>query len=104
MRISDWSSDVCSSELARRVPGIPAGSNQPGGRDGDAPVALLDAADKLLRREMMHLGLDRDGRAERRASPDPSPERTSVGQGQRVSVRVDRGGRGILTKNTDNTD
>src|SRR3546814_6336335 len=85
MRISDWSSDVCSSDL---------------------PVTAADAA--------IALGVDRvlssGGAAERGASAShsctPTPawmspsDRKSVVSGKSVSVRVDLGGRRISKNNT----
>src|SRR3546814_10960071 len=94
MRISDWSSDVCSSDLAPQpvagllaVP-VPA---------GDLPVGLAatrDAAGTCL-------ALPRA--AKRPHRPDDRPaatggDRKSVGKGKSVSVRVDIGGRRILKK------
>src|SRR3546814_15830512 len=70
MRISDWSSDVCSSDLGR------------GGvvRAGD--MACSSASPR------------------RRAVRAPSADRKSVVQGKSVSVRVELGGRRIIKKKT----
>src|SRR3546814_18765659 len=93
MRISDWSSDVCSSdltvtfELARSL-----GLDRPGGvlinavsRGGPADRAGLKAGDVVL---------TVDGREVN----DPRAGRKRVGYGKSVSVRVDLGGRRILKK------
>src|SRR3546814_11193527 len=56
MRISDWSSDVCSSDLAgaaahaREVIGVRRGA---GGVDGGQPVGALDA---VLRARLLDVG------------------------------------------------
>src|SRR3546814_5543975 len=75
MRISDWSSDVCSSDLAFKVilGEAPFG---PGG-DGPGVIASRFAA-----------GRQRDG----------GRDRKSVVWGKSVSVRVDLGGRRIIKK------
>src|SRR3546814_14837365 len=55
---------------------------------------LLDEADPIeseYRLEVSSPGIDR---------PLPRPDRKSVVQGTRMSVRVDHGGRGFLTKKT----
>src|SRR3546814_18147290 len=73
MRISDWSSDVCSSDLAD-------GGRQP---RGEQPrTGAQRAADAA--------GPDHFGRGAR--------DRKSVVAGKSVSVRVDLGGRRILKK------
>src|SRR3546814_13747624 len=99
MRISDWSSDVCSSDLAskeRRAlnQGVHIVVGTPGRlRDhlergalglSALRVAVLDEAD-----EMLDMGFrdDLEGILD---------DRKSVAQGKRVSVRVDLGGRGII--------
>src|SRR3546814_19977277 len=92
MRISDWSSDVCSSDL-------------------------FQAGDHLLRRPVLRPGGCRlqiaqggPGRRHRGTSgkrsvlchvepaPSHAADRKSVVSGKSVSVRVDLGGRSILTK------
>src|SRR3546814_20930173 len=73
MRISDWSSDVCSSDLVTPAQG--------------GPVTL---------REGRVNGVGSASRIANRCSGD----RKSVVLGKRVSVRVDRGGRRILNKKT----
>src|SRR3546814_19943773 len=100
MRISDWSSDVCSSDLLRRQPvGL-------GKEDVDAEGAGLVAADlapqvgqQVARpRPLTEPGearlVDLDDR-ERRLR---GIERQSVVQGKSVPVRVDIGGRRFHTK------
>src|SRR3546814_13069081 len=102
MRISDWSSDVCSSDLAHQQVGVVAvgvlvrdeavaGGFAENRRIGDAPYLgarhfqhVVPAAVEVQR---IHLpgaqGLE---------------DRKSVVSGKSVSVRVDLGGRRILNK------
>src|SRR3546814_2347575 len=67
MRISDWSSDVCSSDLARA-------------EAFEAQIAALKDAKEQLSAQFSEIGGDRK----------------SVVQGKSVSVRVDLGGRRII--------
>src|SRR3546814_18530752 len=87
MRISDWSSDVCSSDLLRRE-----------------RVALIDEAAALDAELPLRRALDFwarvdtvDGHAVDRAMDvmalAPLADRKSVVEGKSVSVRVDLGGR-----------
>src|SRR3546814_19817716 len=90
MRISDWSSDVCSSDLD--------GSIRPyAGGEAAISSASRPGASSL-----------------RRISPSPAPaprpwpscappDRKSVVSGQSVSVRVDLGGRRIIKKKRQHT-
>src|SRR3546814_12260156 len=94
MRISDWSSDVCSSDLARAQIWRPARS---------AGAASLSDADQFLRVEPSEARSDgrrRAGKAARRRLVDSQQEedRKSVVSGRRVSVRVDLGGRRVINK------
>src|SRR3546814_18556841 len=89
MRISDWSSDVCSSDLAgpglegfEADAGRPGGLHLPGGGGGPGRIADERCADG-----------DRAGAGE---------ERKSVVEGKSVSVRVDLGGRRIIKKKKSN--
>src|SRR3546814_12744583 len=89
MRISDWSSDVCSSDLCG------AARRERAGRAGDA--AGGGAAAHLRR------GIDRGragrGQAARGGQPAAAGgDRKSVVEGKSVSVRVDLGGRRIIKK------
>src|SRR3546814_19749412 len=101
MRISDWSSDVCSSDLTR---GIALG------RALEQPQADRPLEQKSRRRGDRH-----DQQREKRQAPafghSSSPtrffhpatgkgDRKSVVSGKSVSVRVDLGGRRIIQKNT----
>src|SRR3546814_14538430 len=98
MRISDWSSDVCSSDLPARPSAEPAGGlrqlrSGPGRRSGAADPQYHGSG-------VVSGGL-----------PDPivaaqvgrGRDRKSVVEGKRVSVRVDLGGRRIIKKKKDET-
>src|SRR3546814_14942228 len=95
MRISDWSSDVCSSDL-------PAGAGGAGLRDHGG-VERIDPRRALLGRSpgpggqvcSPHRGADRGA-----GGAPVDQDRKSVVSGKSVSVRVDLGGRRIITKNT----
>src|SRR3546814_17639319 len=118
MRISDWSSDVCSSDLRTRFPRVERhehgadrerapGADRPFGivahGDGDA-VALADAkpvgqgsakrargAPRSLERQPLPL------------HPQQVPARKGVGRGTRVTVRLARGGRRTIQTKKKNT-
>src|SRR3546814_16349507 len=107
MRISDWSSDVCSSDLHARLreqrhPPPPRHHRSKGGVEPDRGVGVDDAeavraheADAPGSGDAEHLGLQRRTRL--------ALDRKSVVSGKSVSVRVDLGGRRIIKKkNTQN--
>src|SRR3546814_12715296 len=107
MRISDWSSDVCSSDLfVRDVAellwlhtehdpfGAPAGAKPFGER--------RELRDTRARRGERIDDRDR-GRVKPRFQPATQQDRKSVVEGKSVSVRVDLGGRRIIKKKTQNT-
>src|SRR3546814_18293013 len=93
MRISDWSSDVCSSDLMQ----------QRYSWDGVLQRPAMEAAWQLFleRHPMMRTAFW--------WQDDHEPlqcvyrDRKSVVQGTSVSVRVDLGGRSIIKKNTPHT-
>src|SRR3546814_21118138 len=109
MRISDWSSDVCSSDLAagRLRTGRPA-----------FPLALHDAVPGRERASRARRfgrsaggGAGDHGPAARQEAVDAAAafgrragaeDRKSVVWGESVSVRVDLGGRRIIKKKTQN--
>src|SRR3546814_15173677 len=101
MRISDWSSDVCSSDLrnARRAV-RDVSIDPPLGRrgQGQRPVLLSTVPQRLP-----HL-LDPPacGRADcaRAATGAGTADRKSVVEGKSVSVRVALGGRSVIKKTT----
>src|SRR3546814_18576921 len=95
MRISDWSSDVCSSDLAvrpdlrlrdTRVEETPV-AHRPDGIAFSRLVRLVQQGGQAVDRR-------RGGQILGRVGLD----RKSVVQGKSVSVRVDLGGRRILKK------
>src|SRR3546814_20226620 len=98
MRISDWSSDVCSSDLADRRPD-PQGL-QPDGRQGfgaDPPALAFGRARRLFRElRLAGAGAQSAGAGHNLAG---ERDRNSVGTGNSVSARVDRGGRWIIKTN-----
>src|SRR3546814_18659132 len=92
MRISDWSSDVCSSDLEVAL-----------GDHGAADAAVdrrMDPGELQVEpgRRDRGLGSADAGVALRTGGPD----RKSAVQGKSVYVRVDIGGRRILKKKTNN--
>src|SRR3546814_14220520 len=97
MRISDWSSDVCSSDLARAQHDLrrrtgPVPSRLPGELKEAGPVTATDSRIAVIGAGIVGVAcaraLQRDGREDRK----------SVVSGKSVSVRVDLGGRLIITK------
>src|SRR3546814_17008604 len=86
MRISDWSSDVCSSDLRDA-----AGDEDHERPAGPAPPQVQRDDQRRQRRRASAIILQR---VEKRIA-----DRKSVGEGKSVSVRVDLGGRRILKKN-----
>src|SRR3546814_19522931 len=97
MRISDWSSDVCSSDLAD-----PADDHQgPARRPAAGLRRRLQRARLAVRRGPRPGAVD--GVQRGRAGPELQcrrPDRKSVVSGKSVSVRVDLGGRRIIKKKT----
>src|SRR3546814_4122476 len=81
MRISDWSSDVCSSDLG---PEFPEREQQPVGEVFGQPAQPRERrVDPALERE---------------EARQPRGDRKRVVSGKSVSVRVDLGGRRIIKK------
>src|SRR3546814_13777013 len=107
MRISDWSSDVCSSDLldpAARTALIhveDAAREIVAQAESPAPdaVCLSDARPEGYEwREIMQTAAEAFGRRPRRVRVPP--DRKSVVSGTRVSVRCDLGGRRYLKNKT----
>src|SRR3546814_15736583 len=98
MRISDWSSDVCSSDLQFPELGIRAGADPEFGE-------LARVRDTHLRARGGDIGVSDAPVAvvhERLPGQRPPPrDRKSVVEGKSVSVRVDLGGRRHIKKNRD---
>src|SRR3546814_13619346 len=99
MRISDWSSDVCSSDLGGgdcrcSIAGLSCGSA--------APPGIMIASVNAVAANMRCIGYVPDGRkwvgstGRMIGSSAGSRDRKSVVEGKTVSVRVDLGGRRII--------
>src|SRR3546814_12623496 len=110
MRISDWSSDVCSSDLEgdeeRQVPRLAEVVGEVGADEHEAALGEVDDAGRLVDD---HEAEGDEGvlRAERDALEDELEElghRRSEARsvGQECSVRVDHGGRCISKKKNEN--
>src|SRR3546814_15868160 len=100
MRISDWSSDVCSSDLLPgrkpHAPEIP-----PEGRVDQVHAMVRDIApfgrgDGAAGQLPVHRVQHHEDEAGEHAGPIKPPERKSVVKGKSVSVRVDLGRRRTL--------
>src|SRR3546814_18876188 len=107
MRISDWSSDVCSSDLAepkgREITRI-SGNERYTGTDyhrieGEPGLEILSSGTtgKPKRIRFPYRMLIRMVDMVRVSQMD-AKDRKSVVMGKRMSVRVDLGGRGIIKK------
>src|SRR3546814_11586914 len=104
MRISDWSSDVCSSDLNRRIGGLD-GTGRPGlVRSGLARGGSAHVHSAPLRHARHHAAGSRSDRSLarglqfKRGKARSGIDRKSVVSGKSVSVRVDLGGRRIIKK------
>src|SRR3546814_11860996 len=111
MRISDWSSDVCSSDLGKThlMHGI---ANQVRARDPGAKVAYLSAEKFMVeflaalrakdtisfKQKLRSVDVLMIDDVQFIAGKESTQDRKSVGKGKRESVRVDIGGRRIMTK------
>src|SRR3546814_19505484 len=95
MRISDWSSDVCSSDLPDREPQMTDFS----GFDVLSEKAAVADADRvqLLDPELLYPDPENVRSAIDEATIDEI-DRKSVVEGKSVSVRVELGGRRIMKK------
>src|SRR3546814_16877381 len=97
MRISDWSSDVCSSDLIAGGLSLHDFSADGKAIDAVAPQQLIEGVravhefTALAQAGSCHCSTSRD-------PPSRQADRKSVVKGQSVSVRVDLGGRRIIKK------
>src|SRR3546814_13099935 len=114
MRISDWSSDVCSSDLPRVDPGLARGGEGVLARIGeqflDRLPERLGRGQRILVGGMGNVGLGREdrllvgrgcaGRRRRQRHPVDrrGQDRKCVVEGKNVSIRLDLGGCSLITK------
>src|SRR3546814_15261956 len=107
MRISDWSSDVCSSDLIRLQVAVLVGRD-PGDVELD-PAALWqggvlrDGQRAALRLHPGRAHLRRQGAGPEGDIAEHARDRKSVVEGKSVSVRVVLGGRRNIKKKTQPT-
>src|SRR3546814_11903653 len=94
MRISDWSSDVCSSDL-RSSAGRRAGTR---GGTRTAPSATASAGPCSAAWRTPQAPAPGSVRCLRAWAPRASTDRKSVVSGKSVSVRVDLGGTSLIEK------
>src|SRR3546814_20094612 len=99
MRISDWSSDVCSSDLRRETDGDVPFSGRDHRMARARALPLRDRSRRAYRRDPLcrddgKLWLGRGSRG----GDDRRGDRTSVVSGKSVTVRVDTGGGRHLNK------
>src|SRR3546814_20046229 len=99
MRISDWSSDVCSSDLAGHAGAFDArpgkfGQVLPDRARGPMACALTQKQGTLVLQAALICLQPHEGAAGRFL--DAAGDRKSVVEGKSVSVRVDLGGRRII--------
>src|SRR3546814_11066530 len=101
MRISDWSSDVCSSDLQKLVEKL---KQRTGEKTSSLQALGRIERDSVKGRSARHTERWDRLRDEQRADREKRKEdRKSVVWGKSVSVRVDLGGRRIIKKkNTKN--
>src|SRR3546814_20984692 len=111
MRISDWSSDVCSSDLGRAIfldiaDHGTLGLIQPNGlgyvvghsADLHTDQATGNLAVLLELLDHTHGFIDRDGQRNTHEAAALRHDRKSDVKGKKVSIRVDLGGRRIIKK------
>src|SRR3546814_14282621 len=100
MRISDWSSDVCSADLRTEGDGVefyPGGFHRLAGF-GHAPVDLGFTGGKVGIAEILEPAIGAEVGALRTGRHLVELDRKRVVEGKSVSVRVDLGGRRIIKK------
>src|SRR3546814_15642828 len=97
MRISDWSSDVCSSDLSAMIAGEPSRDASSTRISSKSPksCASTDSIASASQRAPLCTGITIDTRG---GAVESSVDRKSVGEGKSGTVSVDLGGRGILKK------
>src|SRR3546814_20207569 len=102
MRISDWSSDVCSSDLIADGSDILGACDSAKARHANTVVVQREVANtgEVGRRKNTCASRSQIRNRYRRSAR--MIDRKRVVTGKRVSVRVDLGGRRIIKKNTCN--
>src|SRR3546814_18971547 len=96
MRISDWSSDVCSSDLS--IPSATLWKEKPTAhRHSRRSAGLLPA------QKQRHRASNVRPRQRREISPATAGDRKSAAQVSSVVERADLGGRGIIKNNKPST-
>src|SRR3546814_11051448 len=111
MRISDWSSDVCSSDLRNVEPGNVIGDTQMCARHWLAVTSYPNAEDaqqsavpaarqpRTIQKVERIDTRDQSHQQANQQVPDrPRADRQTGAEGKEVSVRVDLGGRSINKK------
>src|SRR3546814_18855639 len=103
MRISDWSSDVCSSDLLALVEMSEYGARYPHALSGGQQQRVALARTLVYRPSLLLLdeplsNLDAKLRERARTWLRHLQERKRAVSGKSVSVRVDLGGRSIFNK------
>src|SRR3546814_12564282 len=103
MRISDWSSDVCSSDLgiSMAAAGLVFATRSVWMAARQVEMTVLQdfrIAGRPEQREDRGVGGERDKPSRETHLSGPSEDRKSVVQGQSGSGRVDRGGRRTIKK------
>src|SRR3546814_17228730 len=95
MRIGDWSSDVCSSDLANLIPDFspkPAAAHRPDDRRiANGALGPHQSKGQTIARRQGATAVKKSGQT-------PAQDRQSVVEGRRVTVRVDLGGRRQIKK------
>src|SRR3546814_19195477 len=94
MRISDWSSDVCSSDLAD----LHASAQQRAAEACRSASRYSVGASRRSIRRVRCVHQQRPGARRAHRRPIEFPDRKSVVLGQSVYVRVDLGGRRFIKK------
>src|SRR3546814_18644125 len=97
LRISDWSSDVCSSDLNKEEPGTMTKSL----KDFNGRMLLVGCGNMAGAMLGRWLKAGVEPAAVTIVDPFAAPrQRTSVGEGKSESVRVELGGRGLIKQKT----